>query len=192
MPTPRDALSRGPLRNEYNGTLIVERSIGDPVGTVHGAPCTTGRPMIRAPGISASSCGPWPRPGVTAARRSGCLRTGCSRPPRATGSRRRRTSRTARATLAREGRLPARGDHPSLSVPCWDVPRSRHVRDRPLGPLAGLGSIALRLLPSDSFLARAQILVAVEPVRPPSAPLAPHRTRHPRSAGAPFAARQLR
>ena len=32
--TPRDALMRGPLRNEYNGTLIIERLTGEPVGTV--------------------------------------------------------------------------------------------------------------------------------------------------------------
>lgn len=33
-PTPRDALARGPLRNEYNGTLIIERLNSEPVGTV--------------------------------------------------------------------------------------------------------------------------------------------------------------
>ncbi len=33
-PTPRDALGRGPLRNDYNGTLIVERLNNEPVGTV--------------------------------------------------------------------------------------------------------------------------------------------------------------
>jgi RimJ/RimL family protein N-acetyltransferase len=32
--TPREALMRGPLRNEYNGTLIVETLRGEPVGTV--------------------------------------------------------------------------------------------------------------------------------------------------------------
>ena len=31
---PRDVLARGPLRNEYNGTLIVERLDHEPVGTV--------------------------------------------------------------------------------------------------------------------------------------------------------------
>lgn len=34
IPTPRDALARGPLRNEYNGTLIIESLDGEPVGTV--------------------------------------------------------------------------------------------------------------------------------------------------------------
>ena len=34
-PVPRDVMGRGPLRNERNGTLIVERlSDGEPVGTV--------------------------------------------------------------------------------------------------------------------------------------------------------------
>jgi RimJ/RimL family protein N-acetyltransferase len=34
LPTPRDALVRGPLRNDHNGSLIVETLTGDPVGTV--------------------------------------------------------------------------------------------------------------------------------------------------------------
>jgi RimJ/RimL family protein N-acetyltransferase len=34
QPTPRDALARGPLRNDWNGTLIIERLDGQPVGTV--------------------------------------------------------------------------------------------------------------------------------------------------------------
>ncbi len=33
-PTPRDALARGPLRNDHNGTLIIERLNSEPVGTV--------------------------------------------------------------------------------------------------------------------------------------------------------------
>jgi RimJ/RimL family protein N-acetyltransferase len=33
-PTPRDALARGPLRNEYNGNLLVETLSGEPIGTV--------------------------------------------------------------------------------------------------------------------------------------------------------------
>ena len=33
-PTSREALARGPLRNERNGTLIVETLAGTPVGTV--------------------------------------------------------------------------------------------------------------------------------------------------------------
>ncbi len=33
-PMPREVLERGPLRNERNGTLIVERLDGRPVGTV--------------------------------------------------------------------------------------------------------------------------------------------------------------
>jgi RimJ/RimL family protein N-acetyltransferase len=33
-PTPRDALARGPLRNDHNGTLIIERIDTEPVGTV--------------------------------------------------------------------------------------------------------------------------------------------------------------
>ena len=34
-PVPRDVLSRGPLRNERNGTVIIERlSDGEPVGTI--------------------------------------------------------------------------------------------------------------------------------------------------------------
>ncbi len=32
--TPRDVLAQGPLRNEYNGTLIVERLDREPLGTV--------------------------------------------------------------------------------------------------------------------------------------------------------------
>jgi len=32
--TPRDVLARGPLRNDHNGTLIVERLDREPVGTV--------------------------------------------------------------------------------------------------------------------------------------------------------------
>ena len=34
IPTPRDALARGPLRNDHNGTLLIERLNGEPVGTV--------------------------------------------------------------------------------------------------------------------------------------------------------------
>jgi len=34
VPTPREALMRGPLRNDYNGTLIIERLNSEPVGTV--------------------------------------------------------------------------------------------------------------------------------------------------------------
>jgi RimJ/RimL family protein N-acetyltransferase len=34
LPTPRDALVRGPLRNDHNGSLIVETLSGNPVGTV--------------------------------------------------------------------------------------------------------------------------------------------------------------
>jgi len=34
QPTPRDALLRGPLRNEHNGSLLIERLNGEPVGTV--------------------------------------------------------------------------------------------------------------------------------------------------------------
>jgi RimJ/RimL family protein N-acetyltransferase len=34
LPVPRDALARGPLRNEYNGTLIVETLRSDPIGSV--------------------------------------------------------------------------------------------------------------------------------------------------------------
>ena len=34
IPTQRDALARGPLRNDHNGTLIIERLNGEPVGTV--------------------------------------------------------------------------------------------------------------------------------------------------------------
>jgi len=34
IPTPRDALARGPLRNDHNGTLIIERLNDEPVGTV--------------------------------------------------------------------------------------------------------------------------------------------------------------
>jgi RimJ/RimL family protein N-acetyltransferase len=33
-PTPRDTLRHGPLRNERNGTLIVELADGTPIGTV--------------------------------------------------------------------------------------------------------------------------------------------------------------
>ena len=33
-PTPRDALARGPLRNDHSGTLIIERLNSEPVGTV--------------------------------------------------------------------------------------------------------------------------------------------------------------
>ena len=34
LPTPREALSRGPLRNDYGGTLLVETLDGQAVGTV--------------------------------------------------------------------------------------------------------------------------------------------------------------
>ncbi len=34
LPTPRDALARGPLRNDHNGVLLIERLDGEPVGTV--------------------------------------------------------------------------------------------------------------------------------------------------------------
>jgi|tagenome__1003787_1003787.scaffolds.fasta_scaffold20960004_4 RimJ/RimL family protein N-acetyltransferase len=34
QPTPRDALARGALRNEYNGTLLIETLVRAPVGTV--------------------------------------------------------------------------------------------------------------------------------------------------------------
>ena len=44
MPTPRDALARGPLRNEYNGTLLIERLNGEPVGTVQWRPVHYGPP----------------------------------------------------------------------------------------------------------------------------------------------------
>ena len=33
-PTSRDALTRGPLRSDFNGTLIIEQLNGEPVGTV--------------------------------------------------------------------------------------------------------------------------------------------------------------
>jgi len=33
-PTPREALAHGPLRNDHNGTLLIERLNGEPVGTV--------------------------------------------------------------------------------------------------------------------------------------------------------------
>lgn len=33
-PTPRDALARGPLRNEYNGSLLIETLGGEVVGSV--------------------------------------------------------------------------------------------------------------------------------------------------------------
>jgi RimJ/RimL family protein N-acetyltransferase len=32
--TPREAFARGPLRNEYNGSLLIETLAGEPVGTV--------------------------------------------------------------------------------------------------------------------------------------------------------------
>jgi len=34
IPTPREALAHGPLRNDHNGTLLIERLNGEPVGTV--------------------------------------------------------------------------------------------------------------------------------------------------------------
>src|SRR5436190_23220226 len=34
LPIPRDALARGPLRNEWNGTLIVETLSAQPIGSV--------------------------------------------------------------------------------------------------------------------------------------------------------------
>ena len=34
MPTPRDALMKGPLRNDYNGSLLIETIDGEAVGTV--------------------------------------------------------------------------------------------------------------------------------------------------------------
>ena len=34
MPTPRDALMSGPLRNDYNGSLLIETIDGEVVGSV--------------------------------------------------------------------------------------------------------------------------------------------------------------
>lgn len=44
MPTPRDALTRGPLRNEYSGNLLIERLDGEAVGTVQWRPVHYGPP----------------------------------------------------------------------------------------------------------------------------------------------------
>jgi RimJ/RimL family protein N-acetyltransferase len=44
VPIPRDALMRGPLRNEYGGSLLIEQRNGEPVGVLQWRPVHYGPP----------------------------------------------------------------------------------------------------------------------------------------------------
>ena len=44
MPTPRDVLARGPLRNEYGGSILIEQLNGEPVGVLQWRPVHYGPP----------------------------------------------------------------------------------------------------------------------------------------------------
>ena len=76
----REALAKGPLRNERNGQLIVEReSDGQPIGTVGWHEVHYGPPPSRGHGTSASRSSPRPAAMALAASPSGCSPTTCSR-----------------------------------------------------------------------------------------------------------------
>ena len=126
-PIDREALARGPLRNERNGQLIVERvADGKPIGTVGWHAVGYG-PNPESSGLEhrdrAAARGP--RPGLRTrgpgTPRGVPVREHRRQPDR--GPDRRRQHR--RATVAREGRLRARRDGPRRPVPGRRLPRPR-------------------------------------------------------------------
>ncbi len=134
----REALAKGPLRNERNGQMIIERlADGQPIGTVgwhevhYGPP-----PKSRAWNIGISLI-PEARGqgfGSIAQRQLADYLFETDRcQPRRGPDRRGEPRRTA---CPREGRLHSRGHRPRLPVPRRRVPRPRHLCSEPLRPLS--------------------------------------------------------
>ncbi len=135
-PLDRDALARGPLRNERNGMLVIELvAEGRPIGTVgwhraivwpeprvgraqlrHRDPAGRARPRVRHRGPGPAR----PLP----------VRHDRRQPRRGVDRQRQRR----RATLAREGRPAPRGRRPGCPVPRRRLSRPRHLRPRPRRP----------------------------------------------------------
>ena len=118
-PTDREALAKGPLRNERNGQLIVERvADGQPIGVV-GFHAVGLRTEPRVEGLEHRDRAA-PRGARAGLRERGAgplrglpVRDDRGQPGRGPDRRRQRR----RATVAREGRVRARGDDPRRAVP---------------------------------------------------------------------------
>ena len=128
-PTDREALARGPLRNERNGMLLIELvADGRPIGTVGWHREMYGPNAESAAfnfGDRTDPRGTWPRLRHRGAGPAGRVPLRHHGRPPGRGVDRRREHR--RTTLAREGRSPARGGRPGRAVPGRRLSRPRHL-----------------------------------------------------------------